>query len=183
MRDRKEEQTRATNAAQLARLNDINIQSAGGIMSIGEQIGQSGEQVLGMLRAFQDPNVQAQLGQIVGTNKAQLLGDMMKSGGPFMDVLSAMSLGPDSKRIAEALGEFGDTFRLLPLAGAMGPRIDLEAAESGLLQQNFSSEHRGWLAEAANFIMGLFGMDPRRTELSREQVELLRQLVDKGPGV
>jgi hypothetical protein len=99
--------------------------------------------------------------------------------------LQQASLGPNAQAIAGGLGGSGTDFLRMAranLGAAAG--LDADDAEMAMRNQNFEAMNPSSFTRFFSWISELFGGDPFNSDLSQEQLQVLRQIAaTNGPGL
>ena len=186
MRDRDKDAAKANDAIDLALVRNIDFGQAQRLFDVGNQIGTGGD---GMMKLLETASTGSGLEAIraVDRQMADYLEAQFKAGdfNRAMFGLQQASLGPNAQAIAGGLGGSGTDFLRMArvnLGSAAG--LDADDAEMAMRNQNFEAMNPSSFTRFFSWISELFGGDPFNSDLSQEQLQVLRQIAaTNGPGL
>jgi hypothetical protein len=186
MRDRDKDAAKANDAIDLALGRNIDFGQAQRLFDVGNQIGTGGD---GMMKLLETASTGSGLEAIraVDRQMADYLEAQFKAGefNRAMFGLQQASLGPNAQAIAGGLGGSGTDFLRMArvnLGSAAG--LDADDAEMAMRNQNFEAMNPSSFTRFFSWISELFGGDPFNSDLSQEQLQVLRQIAaTNGPGL
>ena len=186
MRDRDKDAAKANDAIDLALGRNIDFGQAQRLFDVGNQIGTGGD---GMMKLLETASTGSGLEAIRAVDRQ--MADYLEAqfaAGDFnraMFGLQQASLGPNAQAIAGGLGGSGTDFLRMAranLGAAAG--LDADDAEMAMRNQNFEAMNPSSFTRFFSWISELFGGDPFNSDLSQEQLQVLRQIAaTNGPGL
>jgi hypothetical protein len=99
--------------------------------------------------------------------------------------LQQLRLGPNAQAIAKGLGTSGaDFLRMQRVNLGAASSLGVDDAEMAMRNQNFEAANPSSFTRFFSWIYELFGGDPFNSDLSQEQLQVLRQIAaQNGPGI